>query len=351
MYSINVPRIKKLQGNKNAIGLAKNDYAGAVSTLCGGCGHDSITAALIQACFELAIPPYRVAKLSGIGCSSKTPAYFLSQAHGFNSVHGRMPSVATGAYAADRHLYYLAVSGDGDTGSIGFGQFCHIIRRQVNMLYIVENNGVYGLTKGQFSATADIGSKTKKGEVNDFPPIDPAILAIQLGASFVGRSFSGNKKQLVPLIKAAMLHKGFSFLDVLSPCVSFNNHEGSTKSYDFIREHEKTYAEVSDYVPKRQAIELDTDQKEFSISLHDGTDIIFSDVDGSYNPSDKLAALTYLSKSECDGKIATGLLYYIPTPREFHDIVHTSQTSLRDIPYSTLCPGSAVLKDINNSLR
>src|SRR4051812_17352165 len=222
---------------KNALGYTHRDYEGAVSTLCAGCGHDSISAAIVQAFFELEVAPHRVAKLSGIGCSSKTPTYFLGHSHGFNSVHGRMPSVLTGANLANRELIYLGVSGDGDSASIGIGQFCHVMRRGVNMVYIVENNGVYGLTKGQFSATADKGSKAKRGAVNAEEPIDLVQLALVLGATFVARGFSGDKEQLVPLIKAAVEHKGAAFLDVVSPCVAFNNHPGSTKSYDYVRMH------------------------------------------------------------------------------------------------------------------
>ncbi len=237
MTYLTKPKLHHPSLDKNALGLTRRDYEGAISTLCAGCGHDSISAAIIQSCFELDLPPHRIAKLSGIGCSSKTPTYFLGSSHGFNSVHGRMPSVLTGANLANRELIYLGVSGDGDSASIGLGQFAHSLRRGVNMVYIVENNGVYGLTKGQFSATADKGSKSKKGAVNFDAPIDLVMMALQLGATFVARSFSGDKEQLTPLIKGAILHRGAAFLDVISPCVAFNNHEGSTKSYDYVREH------------------------------------------------------------------------------------------------------------------
>src|SRR5512143_2501583 len=238
---------------KNALGFTHRDYEGAISTLCAGCGHDSITASIIEACFELAIEPHKVAKLSGIGCSSKTPTYFLGNSHGFNSVHGRMPSVLTGANLANRDLIYLGVSGDGDSASIGLGQFAHVLRRGVNMLYVVENNGVYGLTKGQFSATADKGSKAKRGAVNNDEPIDLVMLALQLGATFVARSFSGDKEQLVPLIRAAVMHKGAAFIDVVSPCVAFNNHPGSTKSYDYVRAHNEAVNRL-DFMPERTPI-------------------------------------------------------------------------------------------------
>src|SRR5271170_5313486 len=240
----------------NAQGFTRRDYEGAMSTLCAGCGHDSISAAIIQACFELDLPPHRIAKLSGIGCSSKTPTYFLGRAHGFNSVHGRMPAVATGANLANRELIYLGVSGDGDTASIGLGQFAHAMRRDVNMVYIVENNGVYGLTKGQFSATSDRGAKSKRGVTNSDEAIDLVALAIQLGASFVARSFSGDKAQLVPLIKAAFEHRGAAFIDVISPCVTFNNHAGSTKSFDYVREHNAA-VNYLDVITGREEITVD----------------------------------------------------------------------------------------------
>src|SRR5215204_1812775 len=239
---------------KNALGYTHRDYEGKISTLCAGCGHDSITAAVIEACFELSIEPHRVAKISGIGCSSKTPDYFLGQSHGFNTVHGRMPSVLTGANLANRSLLYLGVSGDGDSASIGMGQFVHALRRGVNMAYIVENNGVYGLTKGQFSATADQGSKSKRGAINSDSAIDLAALALQLGASYVARSFSGDKEQLVPLIKGALSHRGAALIDIVSPCVAFNNHPGSTKSYDYVRAHNDAVNRL-DFIPQRAPID------------------------------------------------------------------------------------------------
>src|SRR5918993_4040944 len=241
---------------KNALGFTHRDYEGSVSTLCAGCGHDSISAAIIEACFQLDLPPHRIAKLSGIGCSSKTPTYFLGNSHGFNSVHGRMPSVLTGASLANRELIYLGVSGDGDSASIGLGQFAHCIRRGVNMVYIVENNGVYGLTKGQFSATADRGSKSKRGVVNSDSSIDLVAVALQLGATFVARSFSGDKGQLVPLIKAAVEHQGAAFIDVISPCVAFNNHAGSTKSFDYVRQHNEA-VNALDIMSPRAPITVD----------------------------------------------------------------------------------------------
>src|SRR5437588_441943 len=255
----------------NALGFTHRDYEGAMSTLCAGCGHDAISAAIIHACYELSLPPHRIAKLSGIGCSSKTPTYMLGQSHGFNSVHGRMPSVLTGASLANRELIYLGVSGDGDTASIGLGQFAHAMRRGVDMVYICENNGVYGLTKGQFSATADAGSKSKKGVENRDTPIDLVALAIQLGATFSARSFSGDRKQLVQLVKAAFEHRGPAFIDVISPCVTFNNHEGSTKSFDYVREHNLALNSL-DFILPRAQIEIDVAPGSTeSVRLHDGS--------------------------------------------------------------------------------
>src|SRR4029079_1253565 len=276
---------------KNDLGYTVDYYEGSLSTLCAGCGHDSINAAIVQACWEMNIEPHKVAKLSGIGCSSKSPAYFLSNSHGFNSVHGRMPSVATGANLANRDLIYFGVSGDGDTASIGMGQFVHVIRRSLNMVYLVMNNGCYGLTKGQDSATADLGSKNKSGSVNPFESIDLASLAIELGASFVAQSFSGDKTQLVPLIKAAINHPGFAFLNVISPCVTFNNNPGSTKSYDYVREHIAMTGTV-DFVPERDAItaEYVAGSKE-AIMLHDGSVLQLRKLEQQWDPHDRLSAI------------------------------------------------------------
>src|SRR5580693_9659592 len=238
MPSIAKPRVAHPSLKRNDVGLTVRDYEGSMSTLCAGCGHDSITAGLIRALWELSIPPHMIAKMSGIGCSSKTPTYFVGGAHGFNSAHGRMPAIATGANAANRDLIYIGISGDGDSLSIGLGQLCHAIRRNVRMLYVIENNGVYGLTKGQFSASADVGSKSKRGEPNRMTPIDPVSLGLSLGTTFIARSFSGDREQLVPILKAAIVHRGFALVDVISPCVTFNDHEGSTKSYLYTRQHE-----------------------------------------------------------------------------------------------------------------
>jgi 2-oxoglutarate ferredoxin oxidoreductase subunit beta len=335
----------------NALGYTRRDYEGPVSTLCAGCGHDSISAAIIQAFFELAIAPHRVAKLSGIGCSSKTPTYFLGQSHGFNSVHGRMPSVLTGAYLANRDLIYLGVSGDGDSASIGLGQFAHIMRRGVNMTYIVENNGVYGLTKGQFSATADKGSKSKRGHANEDEPIDLVMLAITLGATFVARGFSGDKGQLVPLIKAAVQHRGAALLDVVSPCVAFNNHPGSTKSYDYVRAHNET-VNFLDYMPERQPIIAQGEPGSVEIvPLHDGGAIRIRRVDERYDASDKVAVMSYLEARRAAGEVVTGLLYHDPVDAELHDAQNTVPLPLNALADADLVPGSAALAKVNASLR
>src|ERR1700716_1026489 len=294
---------------KNKIGYTRRDYEGKVSTLCAGCGHDSISAALIQAFWELDIQPHRVAKLSGIGCSSKPPDYFLGQSHGFNTVHGRMPSVLTGANLANRDLIYLGVSGDGDSASIGLGQFAHVMRRGVNMTYILENNGVYGLTKGQFSATADKGSKAKKGAINADAPIDTVSLALLMGATFVARSFSGDKKQLVPLVKAAIAHQGAAFIDVISPCVAFHNHAGSTKSYDYVREHNEAVNRL-DFWPTRDAINVSyEDGGTIEVPGADGSVLKLRKLQSDYDPSDKINATSMIAKAAATGEVLTGLLY------------------------------------------
>jgi 2-oxoglutarate ferredoxin oxidoreductase subunit beta len=336
---------------KNALGFTRRDYEGAISTLCAGCGHDSISAAIIQACFELDIEPHRVAKLSGIGCSSKTPDYFLGASHGFNSVHGRMPSVLTGANLANRDLIYLGVSGDGDSASIGLGQFAHIMRRGVNMTYIVENNGVYGLTKGQFSATSDKGSKAKKGAVNSDEAIDMIAMALQLGATFVARSFSGDKDQLVPLIKAALLHQGAAFIDCISPCVAFNNHEGSTKSYDFVREHNEAVNRL-DVILGRSPITAEYEPgAAVEVTQHDGTVLRLRKLAPDYDPTDRVAAMNYLQERKAAGEIVTGLLYVDPEPSDLHANIGTVAAPLNRLGDAELCPGSAALARINASLR
>ena len=345
------PRIHHPGLPRNALGYTRRDYEGAISTLCAGCGHDSISAAIIQAFYELDIAPHRVAKLSGIGCSSKTPTYFLGNSHGFNSVHGRMPSVLTGAALANRDLIYLGVSGDGDSASIGLGQFAHVLRRGVNMVYIVENNGVYGLTKGQFSATADKGSKSKRGAVNSDEPIDLVLLALALGATFVARGFSGDKAQLVPLIKAAVAHRGAAFLDVVSPCVAFNNHPGSTKSYDYVREHNDAVNRL-DFMPEREPIAVDyPDGSVRTVVLHDGGTVRLRKLDADYDPSDKVRAMAYLEARRAKGEVVTGLLYVDPQSDDMHAALKTVATPLNALGDAELVPGDAALAGVNASLR
>ncbi len=334
---------------KNDLGLTYRDYEGLVSTLCAGCGHDSITASVVQACFDMSLPAHKIAKLSGIGCSSKTTNYFLNQSHGFNTVHGRMPSVATGANLANRDLIYIGVSGDGDTASIGLGQYCHAIRRQLNVTYIVENNGTYGLTKGQFSATNDKKSKNKKGADNPFGAIDLALMAIELGAGFVARSFSGDKEQLVPLIKKAIDYNGFSLIDVISPCVTFNNHPHSTKSYDYIREHNTAMGEL-DFVPERENIQAKYNEGEnVDVTLHDGNSINLQKVDSNYDSRDQDKVGNTLRKYRGEGKVVTGLLYINEDAEEMHQTLKTSKTPLNAIPVNDLCPGIEQLDKLNKS--
>jgi len=345
------PALRHPEEKKNRLGYSRAAYEGAISALCAGCGHDSICHAIITACFEMDIPPHRVVKLSGIGCSSKTPAYFLGRSHGFNSVHGRMPSVATGANMANRDLLYIGVSGDGDTASIGMGQFVHVVRRNLNMVYVVMNNGCYGLTKGQNSATADKGSKSKKGPVVNFEAIDLCALAIQLGAGFVGRGFSGDKAQLVTMLKAAVAYKGLAFLDVISPCVSFNNVATSSKSYSWVREHEDGGLPF-DFIPARDEIVLDYPPAKIQeLTLHDGAVIRLHKQDKGLEVRDRGAALTALEAAREDGRILTGMLYLEPDSQDTHELLGTSATPLNTLGAEELCPGSAVLKEINNSFR
>ena len=345
------PKLHHPSLEKNKLGYVRRDYEGAISTLCAGCGHDSISAAIIQACFELDLPPHRIAKLSGIGCSSKTPTYFLGNSHGFNSVHGRMPSVLTGANLANRDLIYLGVSGDGDSASIGLGQFAHSLRRGVNMVYVVENNGVYGLTKGQFSATADKGSKSKKGAINADSPIDMVSMALQLGATFVARSFSGDKSQLVPLLKAAILHRGAAFLDVISPCVAFNNHAGSTRSYDYVREHNEAVNRL-DVITGADEITADYEEGSTTeVVQHDGSVLRLRKLSPGYDPSDRIAAMSYLQERQAAGEVVTGLLYLDAHADELHSHLNTVDTPLNQLGERELCPGAAALQKFNSSLR
>jgi 2-oxoglutarate ferredoxin oxidoreductase subunit beta len=351
MTFIAKPKIELPGEQLNGIGLKRSDYEGVLSTLCAGCGHDSITAAIVQAFWELSIAPKDVVKLSGIGCSSKTPAYFISGAHGFNSVHGRMPAVASGALAANRNLVAIGVSGDGDSLSIGFGQFGHAVRRNVNMLYIIENNGVYGLTKGQFSASADRGSKSKRGAVNRMRSIDPVATAIALGGSFVARGFSGDREQLVPLIKAGIKHRGCAVIDVISPCVTFNDHEGSTKSYAYTRSHYNP-AVNAEYIAPAEEIKANYDKGEtMLVTLHDGSRILLRKADSSFPPTLRSAAMRYLEAHSSRGEVVTGVLYINEDMPLVHDIAGTTATPLTDLPYERLSPGSEALNRLQKRMR
>jgi 2-oxoglutarate/2-oxoacid ferredoxin oxidoreductase subunit beta len=349
--SFDRPKFRHPNQVKNSAGFTRQDYEGAISTLCAGCGHDSATNAIIQACFELGVEPHRVAKISGIGCSSKTPAYFLSRSHGFNSVHGRMPSIATGANMANRDLLYIGVSGDGDTASIGMGQFAHALRRNLNLNYICMNNGCYGLTKGQDSATADKGSAGKKGVPNPYASIDLCELAIELGASYVARGFSGDKKQLVPLIKGAFAHSGLAFIDIISPCVTFNNTSSSTKSYEYVREHIEA-TNTFDFIPLQQEIlaeyEEGTSQE---VTMHDGSKIHLHKSDSTKDVTDRLIAVNNLETEKARGRLLTGLLYVNQDIMETHDIINSTHRPLNTLKEQDLCPGNAALQKINEGLR
>jgi 2-oxoglutarate ferredoxin oxidoreductase subunit beta len=350
MTSMSKPLIDK-HLPRNKLNLTVRDYEGSMSTLCAGCGHDSVTAALVQAFWQLDLPPESAAKVSGIGCSSKTTAYFMGQSHGINCVHGRMPSVATGANAVNGDLHYIGISGDGDSLSIGFGQFAHAIRRNLNMLYIIENNGVYGLTKGQFSASADIGSKSKKGIANEQSPIDPCVQALTLGAGFVARAFSGDKAQLIPLIQAGLMHKGFALIDVISPCVTFNDHAGSTKSYahtfkyyhplihtDFVAEAEEITGEYADDGAMR-------------VTMHDGGTIVLRKTGENYDPRDRAQAIETLMLGGESGEIRTGLLYLNENLSDMHASNKLPKTPLNQLPYEALNPGKAALAKLQGRYR
>ena len=344
MPSIVKPAATHPSLKRNSLGLTLREYEGSMSTLCAGCGHDSITAAVVRAFWELATPPHMIAKLSGIGCSSKTPTYFVSGAHGFNSAHGRMPAIATGANAANRDIIYVGISGDGDSLSIGLGQMCHALRRNVRMLYMIENNGVYGLTKGQFSASADLGSKSKRGEPNRMAPIDPVMLGLGLGATFLARSFSGDKDQLVPILKAAISHRGFALVDVISPCVTFNDHKGSTKSYLHTRQHQVKVTQA-DFVPPAQEITAQISMNgATSVTMHDGSVVRFTSAPKDYDPTDRQRVFSYLTEHQNRGEIPTGLLFLDEAAPDMHEISGTAQTPLCQLPYQKLCPGSAELE-------
>ncbi len=345
------PTVRHPESKKNSLGYSRKQYEGSISTLCAGCGHDSITNAIVTACFEMDLEPHRIVKLSGIGCSSKTPAYFLGKSHGFNSVHGRMPSVATGANMANRDLVYFGVSGDGDTASIGMGQFAHILRRNLDMVYVVMNNGCYGLTKGQDSATADKGSKTKKGDPVSLESIDLCELAIQLGAGFVGRGFSGDKKQVVTMLKAAIAHKGLAFLDIISPCVTFNNVPTSTKSYSWVREHMEATA-TFDFIPYRQEITADyPDGSTIPVTLHDGSILKMHKQKHKTGFSSRSAAIAELEKAKEAKHILTGIIYLDPQSKDTHEILETSATPLNAMDTGELCPGNEVLQELNERFR
>src|SRR4051794_17899921 len=351
MTFMSKPKLHHPDLQKNSLGYTRRDYEGAVSTLCAGCGHDSISAAIVRACFELELPPHRIAKLSGIGCSSKTPTYFLGASHGFNSVHGRMPSVLTGANMANRDLIYLGVSGDGDSASIGLGQFAHAIRRGVNMVYIVENNGVYGLTKGQFSATADRGSKSKRGVTNSDNSIDLVAMALQLGATFVARSFSGDKAQMVPLIKAAIEHEGAAFIDIVSPCVAFNNHAPPPKSFDYVREHNEAVNRL-DFITGRAPITVAYEPGSMEVvEQHDGSKLVLKKVAPDHDAHGGLGDMSFLQRPAALGQVATGLLYVEREPEDLHRHFNTVAAPLNSLSDQELCPGSAALDKINAGLR
>ena len=335
----------------NRLGLEIAAYKGHRSTLCAGCGHNAITERIIEAFYELGIEPHRVAKLSGIGCSSKSPAYFLSTAYGFNAVHGRMPSIATGAMLANRTLVAIGVSGDGDTASIGIGQFVHLMRRNLPVIYIIEDNGVYGLTKGQFSATADLGSKLKTGVVNDLPAIDTCALAILLGATYVARSFSGDKRQLLALLEGAIAHRGTAMLDVISPCVTFNDHEGSTKSYSYVRDHDEPLADVS-FVPFFQDISVDYEPGTATeITLHDGSRLLLKKLAADYDPTQKVEALRVLTEAHDRGEIVTGLFYVDTKSKDFLELLNLVDEPLATLPESRVRPPRQVLDEVMEELR
>ena len=347
------PTIESTPGGPktNRIGLSVIEYKGGKTTLCAGCGHNAISERIVEAMYEMGVQPERVAKLSGIGCSSKSPAYFMNRSHSFNAVHGRMPSVATGAMLANRNLVSLGVSGDGDTASIGIGQFVHLMRRNLPIIYIIEDNGVYGLTKGQFSATADMGSTLKTGVINDLPPIDTCAMAITLGATFVGRSFSGDKKQLHAMMKAAIAHKGTVMLDVVSPCVTFNDHEGSTKSYKYMKDHEEPLQEVS-FVPAFEDIAIDYDPgTTIEVTMHDGSRLRLRKLEEEYDPANRIKAITRLNEAHEKGEVLTGVFYVNSKTPTFVDLLNMTDEPLATLPESAVRPGREVLEQVMEELR
>jgi len=335
----------------NRIGLTVLDYRGGKTTLCAGCGHNAISERIIDAMYEMGVPPERVIKPSGIGCSSKSPAYFMNRSHSFNAVHGRMPSVTTGAVLANHKLIALGVSGDGDTASIGIGQFVHLMRRNLPVIYIIEDNGVYGLTKGQFSATADLGSKLKTGVINELPPIDTCAMAIELGATFVGRSFSGDKKQLLSMLKAAIAHRGTVMLDVVSPCVTFNDHEGSTKSYKYMKDHEEPIQDIN-FIPAFEEIDVDYDPgATVQVLMHDGSRLQLHKIEKDYDPTDRVRAITRLHEAREKGEVLTGVFYVNPQAPTFMDVLNVTEEPLATLPESIVRPGREVLEQVMEELR
>lgn len=351
MPSIVKPTAQHPSLQRNRLGLTIRDYEGSMSTLCAGCGHDSITAAIVRALWEVSMPPHMLAKMSGIGCSSKTPAYFVNGAHGFNSAHGRMPAITTGAIAANRDVTYIGVSGDGDSLSIGIGHMCHAIRRNVRMVYIIENNGVYGLTKGQFSASADVGSKSKKGEPNQMLPIDPVMLALSIGATFVARSFSGDKAQLVPILKAALAHRGLALIDVISPCVTFNDHSGSTKSYLHTRKNAVKATDADFVPPEPEILATISPNGVTAVTMHDGSILQFRSVPEGYDPTDRQKVTSYLAQQQKKGEILTGLLFVDETVPDLHETNNTTEIPLSRVPFEKLCPGAAELAKLQEDFR
>ena len=335
----------------NRVGLTVLDYRGGKTTLCAGCGHNAISERIIDAFYEMGIKPERVAKLSGIGCSSKSPAYFMSRSASFNSVHGRMPSVATGAVLANRKLVALGVTGDGDTASIGIGQFVHLMRRNIPMIYVIEDNGVYGLTKGQFSATADKGSKLKTGVINELPPIDTCSMAIELGATFVARSFSGDKRQLHAMLKAAIAHQGTVLIDVVSPCVTFNDHEGSTKSYKYMKDHEEPLHDVN-FVPAFEDISVEYDEgTSINVTMHDGSQLRLRKLEEDYDPTSKLNAIKRMAEAKENNEILTGVFYVNPKAPTFLDMIGMTEDSLATLPQERIRPNREALEQIMEELR
>jgi 2-oxoglutarate/2-oxoacid ferredoxin oxidoreductase subunit beta len=335
----------------NRLGLEVLSYKGSKTTLCAGCGHNSVSERVVECFYELGVEPYRVAKFSGIGCSSKSPAYFLGMSHGFNAVHGRMPAIATGALVANRTLMGIGVTGDGDTASIGLGQFMHLVRRNLPLIYVIENNGVYGLTKGQFSATADLGSKLKTGAPNDLPPFDCCALALKWGATFVARSFSGDKRQLQAILKVAIAHQGLSVIDVISPCVTFNDHEGSTKSYSYMKEHEAVLHEL-DFVPFFEDITVEIPEGQVTeVQMHDGSHLRIRKLDRDFDPTNRLAALAALEEAEAKGEVLTGVLYVNTTKPTFIDLLNMADEPIATLPESRVRPGKAALDEVMEELR